>query len=156
MPTVLIIKDREGCVYGGYASQPWERHSDYYGDMKSFLFQIYPAASIFRPTGANTNIQWVHSFTLLCQKPTHLNNIDGDIPLILKWVYVACAVCCQFHFREHSKWNWIRRTGQSLWPFHICELRPGPDLLLHDIREPLSLQDKQNTTRRNRMLGHCS
>ncbi|XP_019059719.1 PREDICTED: TLD domain-containing protein 1 isoform X2 [Tarenaya hassleriana] len=58
MTTVLIIKDQDGYVYGGYASQPWERLSDFYGDMKSFLFQLYPAASIFRPTGANTNIQW--------------------------------------------------------------------------------------------------
>lgn len=57
-PTVLIIKDKEGYVYGGYASQPWERHGDFYGDMKSFLFQIFPKASIFKPTGANSNIQW--------------------------------------------------------------------------------------------------
>uniref|UniRef100_A0A5B7C149 Putative TLD domain-containing protein 1 n=1 Tax=Davidia involucrata TaxID=16924 RepID=A0A5B7C149_DAVIN len=57
-PTVLIIKDKEGYIYGGYASQPWERHADFYGDMKSFLFQLYPKASIFRPTGANNNLQW--------------------------------------------------------------------------------------------------
>ncbi|KAI3447425.1 hypothetical protein Pfo_004090 [Paulownia fortunei] len=57
-PTVLIIKDREGYMYGGYASQPWERHGDFYGDMRSFLFQLYPKASIFRPTGANHNLQW--------------------------------------------------------------------------------------------------
>lgn len=57
-PTVLVIKDREGYIYGGYASQPWERHGDFYGDMKSFLFQLYPKASIFKPTGANSNIQW--------------------------------------------------------------------------------------------------
>ncbi|XP_022767004.1 TLD domain-containing protein 1 isoform X2 [Durio zibethinus] len=57
-PTVLIIKDREGYIFGGYASQPWERHSNFYGDMKSFLFQLYPKASIFRPTGANNNLQW--------------------------------------------------------------------------------------------------
>lgn len=62
-PTVFIIKDKEGYVYGGYASQPWERHGDFYGDLKSFLFQLYPKASIFRPTGANTNLQWV-SFCL--------------------------------------------------------------------------------------------
>lgn len=55
---MLIIKDKEGYVYGGYASQPWERHGDFYGDMKSFLFQIFPKASIFKPTGANSNIQW--------------------------------------------------------------------------------------------------
>lgn len=57
--TVLIVKDKEGYIYGGYASQPWERHADFYGDMKSFLFQLYPKASIFRPTGANSNLQWV-------------------------------------------------------------------------------------------------
>lgn len=57
-PTVLLIKDTEGYIYGGYASQPWERHSNFYGDMKSFLFQVYPKASIFRATGANNNIQW--------------------------------------------------------------------------------------------------
>ncbi|KAJ4977842.1 hypothetical protein NE237_008622 [Protea cynaroides] len=57
-PTVLIIKDKKGYIYGGYASQPWERRSDFYGDMRSFLFQLYPQASIFRPTGANSNLQW--------------------------------------------------------------------------------------------------
>ncbi|XAR64752.1 hypothetical protein NMG60_11008565 [Bertholletia excelsa] len=57
-PTVLIVKDKEGYIYGGYASLPWERHADFYGDMKSFLFQLYPRASIFKPTGANNNIQW--------------------------------------------------------------------------------------------------
>ncbi|KAI0496873.1 hypothetical protein KFK09_023197 [Dendrobium nobile] len=57
-PTILVMKDIEGHIYGGYASQPWERHSDFYGDMKSFLFQLYPQASIFRPTGQNNNLQW--------------------------------------------------------------------------------------------------
>ncbi|XP_068473531.1 uncharacterized protein [Phaseolus vulgaris] len=57
-PTVLIIKDQEGYIYGGYASQPWERHSDFYGDLKCYLFQLNPVASLFRPTGANNNLQW--------------------------------------------------------------------------------------------------
>ncbi|KAF9591436.1 hypothetical protein IFM89_004134 [Coptis chinensis] len=56
--TVLIIKDKTGYIYGGYASQPWDKHSGFYGDMKSLLFQLYPMASIFRPTGANSNLQW--------------------------------------------------------------------------------------------------
>ncbi|KAJ6361891.1 hypothetical protein OIU78_002320 [Salix suchowensis] len=57
-PTILIIKDKDGYIYGGYASQPWERHGNFYGDLKSFLFQLYPKASIFKPTGANNNVQW--------------------------------------------------------------------------------------------------
>ncbi|CAA7404429.1 unnamed protein product [Spirodela intermedia] len=57
-PTILVIRDKEGYIYGGYGSQPWEKHSSFYGDMKSFLFQLFPKASIFRPTGANANLQW--------------------------------------------------------------------------------------------------
>lgn len=62
-PTVLVIRDKEGYIYGGYASHPWEKHSDFYGDMKSFLFQFHPQPSVFRPTGANSNIQWVSLYT---------------------------------------------------------------------------------------------
>lgn len=64
-PTVLIIKDKQGCIYGGYASQPWQRHAEFYGDMKSYLFQLNPKASIYRPTGANNNLQWVTIYLFL-------------------------------------------------------------------------------------------
>ncbi|KAJ8534059.1 hypothetical protein K7X08_007383 [Anisodus acutangulus] len=64
-PTLLIIKEKECYIYRGYASQPWERHADFYGDMESFLFQLYPKASVYRPTGANSNLQWVLS-TVKC------------------------------------------------------------------------------------------
>lgn len=57
-PSILLVKDKEGYIYGGYASQPWERHSSFYGDMKSFLFSIFPRAALYRPTGANGNMQW--------------------------------------------------------------------------------------------------
>lgn len=63
-PSVLVVKDKEGSVYGGYASQPWEKRSDFYGDMKSFLFTLHPKAAIHRPTGKNTNLQWVSSLIL--------------------------------------------------------------------------------------------
>ena len=56
---MFIVKDTEGYIYGGYASQPWEKHSDFYGDLKCFLLQLHPKVSIFRPTGANNNLQWV-------------------------------------------------------------------------------------------------
>lgn len=62
---MLIVKDKEGYIYGGYASQAWERHGDFYGDLKSFLFQLYPKAAIFKPTGANNHIQWVTSHNFL-------------------------------------------------------------------------------------------
>lgn len=57
-PTIFIIKDKEGCIFGGYASQPWEKHSDFYGDMKCFLFTLHPKVAIYRPTGSSNNLQW--------------------------------------------------------------------------------------------------
>ena len=53
--TILIIMDNEGYIFGGvttaykegYASQPWERHAECYGDMKSLLFHLYPTTSIY-------------------------------------------------------------------------------------------------------------
>lgn len=57
-PSILLIKDKEGYIYGGYASQPWERHNNFYGDMKSFLFSLSPRASLYRPAGVNSNMQW--------------------------------------------------------------------------------------------------
>jgi len=60
-PSVLVVKDKDGCVYGGYASQPWEKHSDFYGDMKSFVFTLHPKAAVHRPTGKNANLQWVRT-----------------------------------------------------------------------------------------------
>ncbi|KAH9328624.1 hypothetical protein KI387_000732, partial [Taxus chinensis] len=56
--SILLVKDKDGYIYGGYASQPWERHSDFYGDMKTFLFSLSPCAAIYRPTGVNSNLQW--------------------------------------------------------------------------------------------------
>eukprot|EP01018_Ginkgo_biloba_P017948 Gb_17307 [translate_table: standard] len=56
--SIFLIKDKEGYIYGGYASQPWDKHSDFYGDMKTFLFSLSPQAAVYRPTGANSNLQW--------------------------------------------------------------------------------------------------
>ncbi|KAJ7544122.1 hypothetical protein O6H91_09G065400 [Diphasiastrum complanatum] len=56
--TILLVKDKHGYVYGGYASQTWERSSNFYGDMKSFLFSLHPRAAIYKPSGLNNNLQW--------------------------------------------------------------------------------------------------
>ena len=100
--TVLIIKDKEGCVYGGYASQPFERHGDFYGDMKSFLFQLYPKASIFRPTGANKNLQWVSFYCfhmVLSSKFLHFGTILDESRLYYLVLLIennSIFTCCNW------------------------------------------------------------
>ncbi|KAI5071062.1 hypothetical protein GOP47_0013313 [Adiantum capillus-veneris] len=57
-PSVLLIKDEDGNMFGGYASQSWERHHDFFGDLKCFLFSLQPRSAIYRATGANNNMLW--------------------------------------------------------------------------------------------------
>eukprot|EP00897_Mesotaenium_endlicherianum_P002421 jgi/Mesen1/2206/ME000152S01292 len=57
-PTVVVVRDKGGSVFGGFASHPWARSSEFFGDMKSFLFSLAPACAVYRPSGANANIQW--------------------------------------------------------------------------------------------------
>ena len=64
-PTVTLVKDKHGAIFGGFASQPWERHSDFYGDMRSFLLTLAPSMTLHKPSGTNTNIQWVRSSEFL-------------------------------------------------------------------------------------------
>eukprot|EP00250_Pteridium_aquilinum_P001446 c11640_g1_i2 orf=41-1204(+) len=57
-PSILLIKDQDGCIFGGYASQSWERNHDFFGDLKCFLFSLQPQTAIYRATGANNNMLW--------------------------------------------------------------------------------------------------
>lgn len=100
-PTVFVIKDNDGYIYGGYASQPWERHADFYGDMKSFLFQLYPKASIFRPTGANNNMQWVSPLL-----PQHLSINIKFIFVIIYSAQIILHSSCGFE-SWYQLWFWI-------------------------------------------------
>jgi len=55
----LADPGQAGAVFGAVFSQPLQRHSVVYGDMRTFLFTFLPAAAIYRPSGLNQNIQWV-------------------------------------------------------------------------------------------------
>ncbi|KAK6186560.1 hypothetical protein SNE40_008575 [Patella caerulea] len=52
-PTVVIVKDKNGHIFGGFASESWKKNSNFYGDSNCYLFQIKPHLSVFTPTGYN-------------------------------------------------------------------------------------------------------
>lgn len=45
-PNVILARDTEGGVYGGFACVPWELKSGYYGSAESFVFSM-PAPSMW-------------------------------------------------------------------------------------------------------------
>ncbi|CAI5463967.1 unnamed protein product [Closterium sp. Yama58-4] len=60
-PTVLVVRDSAGAIFGAFASKPWERGSAFFGDMRSLLFSFLPTAAVFKAAGTSTNIQWCAS-----------------------------------------------------------------------------------------------
>ncbi|KAG2448783.1 hypothetical protein HYH02_006135 [Chlamydomonas schloesseri] len=57
-PTLLLIKDKGGALFGGYASQPWAKSGNFYGDVSCAIFSLLPAMQVYPATGINDNIQW--------------------------------------------------------------------------------------------------
>eukprot|EP00826_Nyctotherus_ovalis_P004002 TRINITY_DN1082_c0_g6_i1.p1 TRINITY_DN1082_c0_g6~~TRINITY_DN1082_c0_g6_i1.p1 ORF type:complete len:165 (-),score=30.62 TRINITY_DN1082_c0_g6_i1:293-787(-) len=54
-PTIILIKDTKGNVFGGFASEKWHPSSRFYGTGESFLFTFKRKGSllVYRWTGAN-------------------------------------------------------------------------------------------------------
>jgi len=47
-PTLIVIKDYNGYIFGGFATQPWKIYTRYYGTGESFLFTLQPQFSFFK------------------------------------------------------------------------------------------------------------
>jgi len=60
-PLVVIIKDKQGHVFGGFASPNIDlEEKDFYGDMASFLFSIKPEPQTYMSTGLNHNFVYLN------------------------------------------------------------------------------------------------
>ncbi|KAI6654517.1 TLD domain-containing protein 1 isoform X2 [Oopsacas minuta] len=66
-PTMLIVRDTDGFLFGGFASQSWELNPNFRGDGECFLFTVLPKLEIFnKPTFYNNHFMYyqVHAETL--------------------------------------------------------------------------------------------
>ncbi|XP_047205873.1 MTOR-associated protein MEAK7 isoform X2 [Girardinichthys multiradiatus] len=59
-PTVLLIKDTKGHVFGGFASQAWEMKPQFQGDSRCFLFSVFPALRVYTATGYNDHFMYLN------------------------------------------------------------------------------------------------
>ncbi|KAF9290282.1 hypothetical protein BGZ68_007506 [Mortierella alpina] len=62
-PTLVVMKDEDGYIFGAYADQDWEQGPKFYGTDRSFLFTIRPKFRIYRPSKLNSNYQYLDSGT---------------------------------------------------------------------------------------------
>ncbi|XP_076470954.1 MTOR-associated protein MEAK7-like [Babylonia areolata] len=59
-PTLLVLQDRQGHVFGGFASQPWNVNAKFYGDGQCYLFRLRPNYGVFSSSGYNSNFMYLN------------------------------------------------------------------------------------------------
>ncbi|KAL7871065.1 hypothetical protein SRHO_G00085620 [Serrasalmus rhombeus] len=59
-PTVLLVKDTKGHIFGGFISHSWEIKPQFQGDSRCFLFSVFPSMHIFTSTGYNQHYMYLN------------------------------------------------------------------------------------------------
>jgi hypothetical protein len=58
--TLIVIKEKDGNIFGGFAYEDWELKPNWYGNGKNFLFSIKPKLRVFPSTGYNDHYQYLN------------------------------------------------------------------------------------------------
>uniref|UniRef100_K7G6W1 MTOR-associated protein MEAK7 n=1 Tax=Pelodiscus sinensis TaxID=13735 RepID=K7G6W1_PELSI len=59
-PCILILKDMDGYIFGGFASQSWEVKPQFQGDNRCFLFSVSPSLAVHTDTGYNDHYMYLN------------------------------------------------------------------------------------------------
>uniref|UniRef100_UPI0037E88063 MTOR-associated protein MEAK7 n=1 Tax=Semicossyphus pulcher TaxID=241346 RepID=UPI0037E88063 len=59
-PTLLLLKDTKGHVFGGFASHAWEVKPQFQGDSRCFLFTVFPTLRVYTATGYNQHFMYLN------------------------------------------------------------------------------------------------
>ena len=46
-PSVLLVRDMKGYVFGAYVTSPWRVHHRYYGEGETFVFRLSPRGAAY-------------------------------------------------------------------------------------------------------------
>ncbi|XP_077144995.1 MTOR-associated protein MEAK7 [Ranitomeya variabilis] len=59
-PSLLVLRDAGGFIFGGFAAQNWEVKPQFRGDSRCFLFTVSPHLDIFTYTGYNDHYMYLN------------------------------------------------------------------------------------------------
>ncbi|XP_053556820.1 MTOR-associated protein MEAK7 [Bombina bombina] len=59
-PSLLVLKDSDGFIFGGFASQNWEVKPQFQGDSRCVLFSIFPHLNVYTYTGYNDHYMYLN------------------------------------------------------------------------------------------------
>ncbi|KAK3844685.1 MAG: TLD-domain-containing protein [Linnemannia gamsii] len=123
-PTLVVMKDEDGYIFGAYADQDWEQGPKFYGTDRSFLFTIRPTFRIYQPSqGINNNFQYLDSGT-----KTLPNGIGfgGQLRYFGLWLAsdfqtgqsAAEPLCSTFQSPRLSKQQNFKLEEMEVWQVH--------------------------------------
>lgn len=59
-PTVFIVEDSNGYIFGGFATESWALSPNFVGNDTSFLFTLRPKMRCFPASGYNGHYQYLN------------------------------------------------------------------------------------------------
>ncbi|KAG1656155.1 TLD domain-containing protein 1 [Nymphon striatum] len=59
-PTALLVRDKDGHTFGGFASSSWELNASFTGKDNCFLFNTFPRFGIYGTTGYNDHYMYIN------------------------------------------------------------------------------------------------
>ncbi|KAM6430122.1 MTOR-associated protein MEAK7 isoform 1-T4 [Liasis olivaceus] len=59
-PCLLVLKDTDGYIFGGFSSCSWEVKPQFQGNNACFLFSIFPSLAVFTCTGYNDHYMYLN------------------------------------------------------------------------------------------------
>ncbi|KAM9122239.1 MTOR-associated protein MEAK7 [Pangshura tecta] len=59
-PCILVLKDLDGYIFGGFASDSWEVKPQFQGDNRCFLFSVSPSLMVYMYTGYNDHYMYLN------------------------------------------------------------------------------------------------
>ncbi|NWV55991.1 TLDC1 protein, partial [Daphoenositta chrysoptera] len=59
-PCIVILRDVDGFLFGGFASHSWEVKPQFQGDNRCFLFSVFPTLAVYTCTGYNDHYMYLN------------------------------------------------------------------------------------------------
>jgi hypothetical protein len=105
-PTVLLVRDGEGHVFGAYAPEPWRHATRFYGTGETFVFQVRKArSSLMLPTFGGSTAPACEAGAAVWSPFIDCCRYFKAYPLLLRplalhFFHWCDCCCCAEHFTQ--------------------------------------------------------
>ncbi|GLD99360.1 hypothetical protein PINS_up008079 [Pythium insidiosum] len=132
-PTLIVVKDDQGNVFGGFGSDEWRRATQYFGNGETFIFSFAPRAGSTQADGADPGANFVkygwsrrNNYFMLCSEESLVMGGGGNFGLYLDsdLSHGTTGPCETFSSRPLVSSQEFNCVQVELWGFTTGDKRP--------------------------------